>query len=443
MDRSGLSRTITLLGMLLFAAGNSSAADQMQPGDQDIADSYIYLLGRLHVTRQQQLDFQKGFKWNEILHRTPGAVDWPNPNLDVAYSEAWVAVDESSCTIVSVPKIQDRYFTVQFLNGWGETLANINERVFPRQSWGDFAVCLKGAKVKLPDGLTSRIDLPVKQARILARVALGSDPEAAVALQHQFKLAATGSPKLPEIPKTPIFELETLPGVEAFDAAQVALDSEPDLSVGLEPLQQTTRAVAKAISDPAERARVDKIIRTVAFAQIGKAGRLIGHGTAENGWARPGVVGEYGLDYLARTLVNHGGIWANIKPEVLYYRGGSDSTGAELNGNNVYTLTFPADALPTRFAKYFWSVIAVDSVLFRVLPNPEKRYLLNEQTKPQRGADGSLTLYFAAEKPENAPPGNWLPTPKGSVYRLTMRFYGPLDGVANGTYFPPPLVKVL
>lgn len=442
MDRSRLSGTMALLAMMLFGAGNSSAAVQSPPGDQDIADSYIYLLGRLHVTRQQQLDFQEGFKWNEIVHRTPGAVDWPNPNLDVAYSEAWVAVDESSCTIVSVPEIHGRYFTVQFLNGWGETLANINERVFPKKSWGDFAVCLKGARVKLPEGLTSRIDLPVKQARILARVALGDDQDAAVALQQQFKLAATGSPKLPPIPKTPIFELEKLPGVEAFDAADVALDSEPDLSVGLEPLQQTAREVAKAIGDPAERARVDKIIRTVAFAQIGKAGRLIGHGTYENGWARPGVVGEYGLDYLARTLVNHGGIWANIKPEVLYYRGGSDSTGAELNGNNVYTLTFPADALPARFAKYFWSVIAVDSVRFRVLPNPDKRYLLNEQTKPQRGADGSLTLYFAAEKPANAPDGNWLATPKGSVYRLTMRFYGPLDGVANGTYFPPALVKV-
>lgn len=26
-------------------------------------------------------------------------------------------------------------------------------------------------------------------------------------------------------------------------------------------------------------------------------------------------------------------------------------------------------------------------------------------------------------------------------YRLTFRSYGPIDGVANGTYFPPPVVK--
>ena len=104
--------------------------------ETEISDSYIYLLGRLLVLRQQQLDFQEGFKWNELVHRKPGEVDWPNPNLDVAYSEAWVAVDEKSCLVVTVPKIIGRYYTVQFLNGWGETVANINERVFPQHPKG-------------------------------------------------------------------------------------------------------------------------------------------------------------------------------------------------------------------------------------------------------------------------------------------------------------------
>src|SRR5215213_8951137 len=95
-------------------SGDLPTPVQPQPAsDQEISDAYIYLLGRLLVTRQQQLDFKDGFKWNEILHRKPGAVDWPNPNLDVAYSEDWVAVDENSYTIVSVPKIEGRYYTVQ------------------------------------------------------------------------------------------------------------------------------------------------------------------------------------------------------------------------------------------------------------------------------------------------------------------------------------------
>lgn len=430
--------------LVLAATGSASVLADV-PGapltDSDISKAYIYLLGRLMVTRQQQLDFQEGFQWNKIVHRKPGEVDWPNPNLDVAYSEAWVAVDETSCTIVSVPQVRNRYYTVQFLSGWGETLANINERVFPRRPHGDFAVCLKGADVRVPAGAI-RVDLPVKYSRMLARVALGDDQAAAVALQHRFALSATGSPKLPEIPKTPIFELEKLPGVEAFDATAAALDSEPERNRGLESMQVLTRRVADAAKEPAQRERIDRVVRTQAFREFAKAGAFIGHGEAQDGWARPGAVGEYGIDYLTRTLVNYRGIWANLKQEVFYYRGARDSSGADLNGDHVYTLTFPKEALPSRFASYFWSVIAVDSARFRVLPNSLQKYLLNEQSGLTYGPDGSLTLYFAAEKPDNAPAGNWLPTPRGAKYRLTFRYYGPLDGVVNGTYFPPALVKV-
>jgi hypothetical protein len=321
--------------------------------DQDISDAYVNLLGRLLVTRQQQLDFKEGFKWNELVHRKPGAVDWPNPNLDVAYSEAWVAVDESSCTIVTVPKVEGRYYTVHFLNGWGETIANINERLFPKRPFGEFAMCLRGANVAVPAGAT-RIDLPVKYSRVLARVELGSDPDAAIALQHQFRFWATGTPKLPDIPKTPIFELEALPGVEAFEAADIALDGESDLSVGLEGLGEKARAIAKAIKDPAERARVDQVIRSRAFTDLGQGrGDHRPRQPSRMAGLVPGVVGEYGLDYVARTLVNNGGIWANIKPEVLYYRGGKDQAGADVAGDNVYTLTFPKDQLPAQYCHAF------------------------------------------------------------------------------------------
>lgn len=423
-----------------IAAATSAQAQRARISDQDISDAYIYLLGRLLVTRQQQLDFQEGFEWNELVHRKPGAVDWPNPNLDVAYSEAWVAADENSCTIVSVPKIEGRYYTVHFLNGWGETIANINERLFPKRPFGEFAVCFRGANVAVPAGST-RVDLPVKYSRVLARIELGSNPEDAIKLQHQFKLRATGTPKLPDIPKTPIFELEALPGVEAFDAAEIALDGEADLSVGLEALQEKTRAIGKAVKDASERARVDQVIRTRAFADFGKAGAIIGHGTMGNGWARPGVVGEYGLDYVARALINHGGIWANIKPEVLYYRGNQDQSGADLVSDNVYTLTFPKDGLPARHATFYWSVIAVDSHRFRVLPNPLNKFLINNQSGVNYNPDGSLTLYFADQKPADAPDSNWMPTPKGQTYRLTFRFYRPTEGVANGTYIMPPVIK--
>lgn len=406
--------------------------------DRDISDAYIYLLGRLLVLRQQQLDFKEGFQWNQLVHRKPGEVDWPNPNLDVAYSEAWVAIDESSCALVSVPKISGRYYTVQFLNGWGETVANLNERLFPQHPSGQFAVCLKGSRVELPAGV-QRVDVPVKAMRVLSRVELGANWDEAVALQRQFEIRASGRPTVPAMPKTLMFDIGALPGVEAFDSAELALDSEADINPGMNALQVSARAIAKAAKDPGERKRIDQAIRGKAFADIHQALPNIGHGKVNNGWALPPTSGVYGDDWLVRTLINYGGIWANTPEEVIYYKAFTVD-GAPLSGDRAYTMHFPKDELPAQFATHFWSVIAVDSVERRVLPNALKRYLLNKESKLQYGADGSLTLYFADALPLAAPEGNWLPTPKGMDYSLTFRFYRPRGAVAKRSFFPPPLV---
>jgi hypothetical protein len=38
------------------------------------------MLARWLVLRQERLDFQEKFKWNEIVHRESGGVEWVNPN---------------------------------------------------------------------------------------------------------------------------------------------------------------------------------------------------------------------------------------------------------------------------------------------------------------------------------------------------------------------------
>lgn len=408
--------------------------------DREISDAYIYLLSRLLVVRQQQLDFEQGLEWNEVVHRKPGDVAWPNPNLDVAYSEAWVSIDEKSWLMVTVPSITGRYYTVQFLNGWGETVANINERVFPRHPHGQFAVCLKGSDVALPPDVR-RVDVPVRNMRVLSRVELGADWDEAVALQRQFAFRSMGQPVPPIVPKTVMFEMNALPGVEAFDSANAALDSEADINPGMERLQALVRAIAKSIEKPAERERVDRAIRSTAFADIKTAMPRLGDGKVENGWALPSTSGVYGDNFLVRSLINYGGIWANTPEEVIYYKAFVDPTGEPLSGDHVYAMRFTKDQLPIHYATYFWSVIAVDSVERRVLSNPIERFLLNKESKLQYAADGSLTLYFADSRPADAPEANWLPTPKGKGYSLTFRFYRGSGAVAARSYFPPALVR--
>ena len=154
-----------------------------------------------------------------------------------------------------------------------------------------------------------------------------------------------------------------------------------------------------------------------------------------------GTIGNYGSDYLGRSLVNLAGIWANNNNEAVYFKSNTDGEGQPLDGSTVYTMTFPKDELPQHLVRYFWSVIAVDTANYRVIPNPLNRYLLNKQSGVQPNADGSLTLALANQPPPGAVQQNWLPTPAGQNYHLTFRLYGPAEEVKDGAYFPPPLVK--
>jgi hypothetical protein len=424
-----------LAALVLVCATTSPQAQPARPiADRDVVEAYEYMLGRWLVLRQENLDFKDGLKWNQIVHRDPGGVDWANPNLDVVYSEAWVAVDDKSCTLIELPEIKGRYYTVQALNGWGEVSANINERNFPKHPSGKFAFCLKGAKgITLPKG-TQRVDLPSKKSRVLMRIELGANPADAIALQKKVTMKATGTPVIDPIVVKLDFPNSKLPGVEGFDKTEEVLASEPDLNVGMIDIRERARAVAKAAADPAQRTRIDEVIRKYAIpafqGEVQKMGKVV------NGWMRPRLIGNYRTDYTMRTVANYAGIWANTGKEVVYF------AGMGLDGSQTYTQTFPKEALPLSKTRYFWSVIAVDTTDFKVIPNQLNRFLLNKQSPLQLNDDGSLTLVFAPKLPDDIPESNWLPTPNGKKYNLTYRFYGPTKDVADGTYFPPPLVRI-
>lgn len=422
------------LGCGSHEQGASDAdAQAAQLSDDDIAQAYLYLLGRELVLRQERLDLQEGFAWNQLIHRKPGGVSWPNPNLDVAYSEAWVAVDDNTCVLLEIPEIKGRYYTWQMLNGWGETLLNINERTFPQHPYGKFALCLKGSKVTIPDGAL-RVDLPSRTARVLARIELGRDAGEAVRLQHLVRLEPQGQPKIGQPISVPLFEGRNLPGVEMFDNATDKMQSEPDINEGMDKMQEKTKAVETLVrSGAAGRARVDSVVRAAGIPLLFKTIQHLG--LARNGWSRPAVIGNYKDNYAVRTAVNFGGIWANNMGEVTYF------VQNDLDGGATYLLTYPPAALPANKAKYFWSVIAVDAVKYQVLPNTLKKYLLNNQSGLKSNPDGSLTLVFGPRPHPGYPASNWLPTTRGLSYNLTMRFYGPTADVVDGNYFPPALEK--
>jgi hypothetical protein len=150
----------------------------MAVSDDEIVDAYLYLLGRFIVVRQENHDIrveQAGY--NAIKYNPLGAeaAEFVNPNLDVAYLEAWLAVDPEHAVVMNVPPVEGRYYTVQILDGGGEVITNVNQRTSPGRSYGPVAFALAGTSPRIPhDAL--RIDLPAAKAKILARVELGATP---------------------------------------------------------------------------------------------------------------------------------------------------------------------------------------------------------------------------------------------------------------------------
>ena len=99
----------------MFGETSAQALDE-----ETITDTYVYLLGRALVTRQEHTDLEEtGVAYNTIKYNPLGSADFVNPNFDVAYLEAWFAVDDKTPVVLEVPEIEGRYYTAQIMDEWG------------------------------------------------------------------------------------------------------------------------------------------------------------------------------------------------------------------------------------------------------------------------------------------------------------------------------------
>ncbi|WP_404293107.1 DUF1214 domain-containing protein [Microvirga sp. RSM25] len=437
-----MNRTAFAALALICAATSVFAQGLLpRPQEQDIGDAYIYLLGRALVIRQEHMDRKApGFAYNAIKYNPLGSADFVNPNFDVAYLEAWFAVDDRTPVILEVPDIQDRYYTAQILDEWGEVIVNINERTFRSKPFGKFALVKPGWSGVLPNDV-SRIELHSSKAKMLARVELKGDPEGALKLQRAFKASPLGTPVIAPPPAMPAFGNKDLIGVEIFDDVDLTLASALDVAPNAAEMQQKVRAVAAFVASSDEaRATVDAQLRKVVpeFQEYA----FTRSAPYRNHWIGGGTTGNYGKDYRLRSVVNFAGIWANTTDEVIYFVATRDADEKPLNGSSSYIMHFPADRLPQSAVDAYWSVILVGVPDYRVVPNPLNRFNFNNHSPMQREADGSLKIGIGSKPVAGVPDSNWLPAPDGLPFSLTFRTYVPKDIVKRGGWQPAPVTMM-
>jgi hypothetical protein len=406
-----------------------------------VAEAYIYLLGRMFVIRQEHTDLKEsGVTYNVIKYNPLGSADFVNPNFDVAYLEAWFAVDERTAVVLEVPEVKGRYYTAEILDEWGEVIVNINERTFPSKPFGKFALVSPNSTATLPSD-AGRIELHSRKAKMLARVELKGDPDGAVMLQRQFKVTTIGQPVVLPPPEIPIFNNKDLIGVEIFDDVDTKLASALDVAPNAAEMQQKVRAIAAYVASGKEaRAAVDvqlkKIIPEFEIFAMTKSAPYRNH------WVGGGVTGNYGKDYRLRTSVNYAGLWANTIDEVIYLIATRDADEKPLNGSKSYVIHFSTDKLPQSVVEAYWSVILVGVPDYRVIPNPLKRFNVNNQSGLKSETDGSLKIGIGPKPVAGVPESNWLPSAEGKPFSLTFRTYVPKDIVKRGEWQPGAVTTV-
>ena len=413
--------------------------------EKEIIDAYIYVFARYLVIRQEHIDLaEEGVDYNVIKFNELGKAEFVNPNLDVAYLEAWFAVDENTPVILEIPKIEGRYYTGQIMDEWAEIITNINERNYPEHPYGRYALCLKDSNPEIPAG-TLRVDLPSKKAKMLARVERQGDDEGAVKLQRSFKIIRTGEPVIEAAVPIPMFTNQEPITVDAFNQPMVGsvLDSAPDAVSNAADYQKNVLAIAEYVgASDANRTAVDAIIKEKALPYL--MGLVAGEvrGDSRGGWSSTREWLAFGDDVEFRCAVNLAGIWWNSSAEVVYFMGFKDQSGVALKGDHVYTIYYQPGESPIQHVNAYWSLTLMSLPNFRVVPNELARHNLNNISDLTYAEDGSLTLYLASTLPPDVPASNWLPTPKGQPFVINHRFYAPKEEVLSGEWYAPPIEKI-
>lgn len=372
---------------------------------------------------------------------------YTTPNNDTLYLQLWGDLEEQPY-VLSVPKIENRYWIAQIVDMYTESVVDLGNATVGEQG-GDFVLAKAGYEGELPEGLPVYYS-DTRYFWMAGRLGVKNEADEAIAreLQSQFRYTplseypntvAQPEPKVAEGAPTVQFPQ----GLDWFKRLDVVLADNPIASDA--PIVDTFKYIGignggiDSLSDAQkaalEQAFVDgfTIVRDMAMNT----------GVPVNGWNWEYDAGRYGTDYLLRAAVNMNSIGLNSPERAMYPKRYVDSEGVLLNGQNGYTITFPADMAVYEDLGGFWSVTMYDAQDRFMVENDINRYKIGSMTEGLSfNDDGTLTVYVGYEAPEDSKlRANWLPAPNDD-FMLQVRMYEPKAEVYQGEFVLPDMFKV-
>jgi len=380
------------------------------------------------------------------------------PNVDTLYSTAWLDLRKEP-VVMTLPPSDGRFFLIQCMDAWTNVFADPGVRTLGN----------KAAKYEIagPDWHGSAlpgvevIRAPTPMVWIIARVFARNHEDLPAARAYQGKLDLRPLGKLDDPTFQPAYPaagrgtpdpimMDVLkkmgPGAffERFMALAAANPPAPDdapfIHDTLAPLGVAPgRARAWESIDPSSRQALSAAFDAVLNKLSDRVSLRQARARRANGWnlPNPGAQGRYGTRYAARAAVAVLGLGAKNRADGLRFNASVDGSGQRLDGGKTYRLTFALGDTPP--AQAFWSLTLYDDKGYLVA-NPLDRYAVRPGEGLVYRADGSLVIYLQPDDPGPELRANWLPTPAGQTYELSLRAYWPNEALLKGQWIPPPIV---
>lgn len=377
------------------------------------------------------------------------------PNQDVVYGLGFFSLDEEP-VIAQVPDFGERFWVYALYDQRTDQFGQLGK---PYQTKPGFYLLVgpnwKGEK---PAGVEGIIRSPTALANAVPRVFMDDTAEDRQAIQAKINQVVfyplkdfDGKMKTVDWKNAPNFPNPAATAASAgetkwvvpekfFDELPLVLDMVPPLP-GEEALYGQFRVLMDAAAkDPAIKQALVEVAKEAEEAVIKPFFEWQRNGLpAGNGWNRSTNNAQWGLDYFNRTGTARSNMFDNRPSETQYFYTDFDGSGAPLNGNSSYTVTFAKGEEPP--VQGFWSLTLYNKHhLFS--ENALNRYSLGTKNKNLvRNADGSLTLYVGPTSPGKDKESNWLPAPK-EAFSLYIRAYWGEQGILDGSWKPPVIKKV-
>jgi len=373
------------------------------------------------------------------------------PNQDVAYGLGFYALNDEPA-IIQVPDFGDRFWVFAIYDARTDQIGKLGKPYASKP--GFYMLVGPNWKGEKPQDVVDVIHSTTELVNIIPRVFMDDTDEDRKIVKsivneiNSYPLSEfDGQMKVKDWSDLPTFPVPEVEGERAWVDADKFFDQLPGV-MDLVPAMPGEEALYASIRQVLAAAEKDPTIKEIlvetaiaAEKELIKPLFLWKHNgvPAGNGWNRSKNNAQWGFDYLMRTSTARSNMYDNRPTETQYLYTDNDVNEEQLQGTNLYSITFPAGELPP--VNGFWSLTLYNKHhIFET--NKLNRYSLGTKSKDLKyNDDGSLTLYAGANAPGGDMDANWLPAP-GETFSLYIRCYWGKEAILDGSWTPPVIELV-